>query len=59
MVIMGGNILSELPIPVHDKEVIDESVSTNVTVTYYFNSRRVATKTIATSGAITTISVTY
>jgi hypothetical protein len=53
------NISEEIPIPVHDKEVIDESDAANVTITYYKNNNRVAQKTVAVSGYVTTVTVTY
>jgi phage-related protein len=53
------NISTEIPIPVHDKEVLDESDAANVTITYYKDNNMVAKKTIAVSGSVTTVTVTY
>jgi len=46
-------------IPAHDKQVIDEADSDNVTITYSLNDITVATKLIAVSGTTTTITVTF
>lgn len=55
--IASYNISTEIPIPVHNKEVIDETIAGTTYVYYYNNDTLVATKTIKVDGAITTISV--
>lgn len=47
-----------LLLPYHDEQVIDESASPNVTITYKLASVTVATKTITVVGTTTTIAVT-
>jgi hypothetical protein len=44
-------------VPLHNQQVIDESDSANVVITYKYDGVTVATKTIATSGTTTTITV--
>jgi hypothetical protein len=45
-------------IPNYDQQIIDESASPNVTITYKKNGSTVATKSIVVSGTTTTITVT-
>lgn len=46
-----------MEIPYHNSQVIDETDPDNVTITYKLDGTTVATKTIAVSGAVTTITV--
>lgn len=46
-------------IPIFDQQIIDESNPNNVVITYKNNGVTVATKTIAVSGSVTTITMTY
>jgi hypothetical protein len=55
----GGLLVSQgSPIPFYDTQIIDESASPNVTITYKSSGSTVAIKTIVVSGSTTTITVT-
>lgn len=56
--ILATQNISGMTVPVHDSQEIDETDPDNITITYKLNSVTVATKTIATSGAVTTITLT-
>lgn len=45
-------------LPYHNSQVIDETDSNNVTITYKLDGTTVGTKTIAIVGSITTITIT-
>jgi hypothetical protein len=47
----------KMRVPYHNSQVIDESDPNNVIITYKLDGTTVATKTIATSGTTTTITL--
>lgn len=56
-IISNLQIIAGMEIPAHDTKVIDETDPNNITITYKLDDVTVATKTIAVSGAVTTISI--